>query len=216
VPTSPSLLSEVRFGAFLAYSPRGTSSTSVRSRRFRDNVKLDRPDHIRDILAVLSERFEETPLRRILSPDATIVPAPRSAPFRTPDASWPARRIATELVEVGLGAEVFPVLQRVTPVKKSAYANRRERPTPQQHLESFGLDSLLGNPSRIVIVDDVITKGATLIAAASALRAAYPDAEIRTFAVLRTMGLDPEVEKILDPCEGAIKLNASGRSERKP
>jgi hypothetical protein len=216
VPTSPSLLSEVRFGAFLAYSPRGTSSTSVRSRRFRDNVKLDRPDQIRDILAILSDRFEETPLRRILSPDATIVPAPRSAPFRTPDASWPARRIATELVEVGLGAEVFPVLQRVSPVKKSAYANPRERPTPQQHLESFGLDSLLGSPSRIVIVDDVITKGATLIAAASALQSAYPEAEIRTFAILRTMGFQPEIEKILDPCAGVIKLNASGRSERKP
>jgi adenine/guanine phosphoribosyltransferase-like PRPP-binding protein len=76
--------------------------------------------------------------------------------------------------------------------------------------------TLLGNPSRIVIVDDVITKGATLIAAASALHAAYPDAEIRPFAVLRTMGFRPEVGRILDPCEGVIKLNAAGRSERTP
>ena len=39
-----SLLSSVRFGSFLVYSPRGTSEISKRSQRFTHAVKTGRPE----------------------------------------------------------------------------------------------------------------------------------------------------------------------------
>ena len=56
----------------------------------------------------------------------------------------------------------------------------------------------------ITVVDDIVTKGATLLAAASRVAEAFPGAEVRTFALLRTMGLVENVERIVDPCQGTI------------
>jgi Na+/citrate or Na+/malate symporter len=47
-------------------------------------------------------------------------------------------------------------------------------------------------PERILLVDDVITKGRTLIAAATRVHEAFPQAPICAFALLRTMGLVAE------------------------
>ena len=49
-----------------------------------------------------------------------------------------------------------------------------------------------------------MTQGWTLLAAASHLRAAFPETEVRGFALVRAMGLVPEVERIVDPCVGRI------------
>ena len=50
-----SLLSEVRFGAFLQYSPRGESEISRRSRRWRDAIKTDTPGSLRRVAGRLAE-----------------------------------------------------------------------------------------------------------------------------------------------------------------
>jgi hypothetical protein len=52
------------------------------------------------------------------------------------------------------------------------------------------------------------TKGRTLLAAASRLHEAFPAAQIRAFALVRTMGLIPSVEHLLDPCKGEIRWQA--------
>jgi orotate phosphoribosyltransferase-like protein len=57
----------------------------------------------------------------------------------------------------------------------------------------------------VVIVDDVITKGRTLLAAAARVREALPDAQIRAFALLRTMALVSDLTNLLDPCRGEIR-----------
>jgi phosphoribosylpyrophosphate synthetase len=48
----------------------------------------------------------------------------------------------------------------------------------------------------LLLVDDFVTKGRTILAAATVLNRAFPAAQIQAFAVVRTMGLVPEVEKI--------------------
>jgi len=59
---------------------------------------------------------------------------------------------------------------------------------------------------RIVIVDDVVTKGSTALAAASRIAEIYPDREVAIFALIRTKGLVPDIDQIIEPVSGIIRL----------
>ena len=65
-------------------------------------------------------------------------------------------------------------------------------------------------------MDDVVTKGAMLLTCADLLREEFPNADVRGFALLRTMGLQPEVDEYIDPCVGTIRLNTWGDPVREP
>jgi pyrimidine operon attenuation protein/uracil phosphoribosyltransferase len=70
-------------------------------------------------------------------------------------------------------------------------------------------------PERIVLVDDVITKGRTILAAAARLHDAFPNADIRAFALVRTMGFLPDVVHLTEPCQGFVRW-AGGDARRDP
>jgi hypothetical protein len=53
-----------------------------------------------------------------------------------------------------------------------------------------------------------------LLATATLLAERFPEAELRAFALIRTMGLQPDVDKILTPCVGVIRRNASNDAVR--
>jgi len=110
---------------------------------------------------------------------------------------------------------VVPCLERVVAVPKSAFAARGERPSIDRHIESMraGLDLSMGT---VTLVDDVVTKGATLLAAASVITEAFPRVEVRAFALIRTCGLVPEVDQIVDPTFGTITRNSWGSARREP
>ena len=201
-----SLLSSVPFAALLTYSPRGTSEVSVRSRRWRDAVKSARSPELERCALKL---IELGGLEPFFGPGVTLVPAPRSAPTRDHGALWPARLICEVLAAKGLGREILPCLERTAAVPKSAFAAQGARPNPVVHFGSMAVASVLVPPERITVVDDVVTKGATLLAAASRLKEAFPSAEVRTFAILRTMGRVEKVERIVDPCQGTIDWDGS-------
>ncbi len=110
---------------------------------------------------------------------------------------------------------MWPGLRRVHAVPRSATAKAWERPTVHRHYASLAVDEAAIRLDEVLLVDDVITKGRTLLAAASRLQAAFPAARIRAFALLRTLGLDPEVERLLDPCVGEIRWRA-GDAHRRP
>jgi hypothetical protein len=119
------------------------------------------------------------------------------------------------LLEEGLGRGIWRGLHRVCAVRKSATAAPGSRPTVGNHYDSFAIERATELPQHVVLIDDVVTKGRTLLAAAARVQEAFPKAEIRAFALLRTMGLVPGVEQLLDPCIGEI-LWRGGDAYRTP
>ena len=217
MPISPRLLPELRFGSFLVYSPRGISAVSRYSRDVCYGVKQDSGSAIARRVSRLASLFASTPLAEVLGPDVTLIPAPRSTPLVS-GALWPGKRIADELVAQGLGADVVTAVHRVSAVEKSAYGASGNRPLPARHLETLDLQKtdLLFDPSRITIIDDVVTKGSMLLATASLVAHRCPDAQVCAFALVRTLGRNPEVERIIDSCVGYIALTPSGDVDRVP
>ena len=66
------------------------------------------------------------------------------------------------------------------------------------------------------MVDDIVTRGCTLLAAASRLSDAFPKADIRAFAMVRTMGLVPDITVTIDPCVGSISSVGGTEANRTP
>ncbi len=85
---------------------------------------------------------------------------------------------------------------------------------PKLH-EAPGMPWRRSLPEQLVLIDDVVTKGRTLLAAAARVHEALPDADIRAFALLRTMGWVQGVDRLLDPCVGEIRWRA-GDAYRNP
>ena len=169
------LISELRFGSFFVYSPRGTSQVSVNSRAVCYGMKQDKSGAIGKLVDRLLADFPTTALNEVLGPKVTLVPTPRSAPL-VEGALWPAQRIADELVQRGLGANVLPILKRAKPVQKSSHAGPGQRATIAEHIDSLSLEKLLVSPSRLTLVDDVVTKGRMLLAAGTLLAGRCPNA----------------------------------------
>ncbi len=158
-----------------------------------------------------------------------LVPVPGSAPLQRAD--WVGERLASCLREVGLAAEVWSILRRRHAVRKSAFAAAGERPTVLEHYASFAVERAssdrapiglcgLASESRgkglqLTLVDDVITRGRTLLAAAARLHEAFPGAQVRAFALLRTLGPDETLHRVLDPCEGEVRW-VRGDARRRP
>ncbi|WP_439643344.1 hypothetical protein [Gemmatimonas sp.] len=199
----PPLRSEIPLGTFAAYSPRGTSDTSIRSRQVRDIVKGVRRPLFEQFLDEMQAAPYREALAHVLGPDVIVVPVPRSAPLVN-GGLWPGREIAEGLVSRGLAAEMRPMLSRVHAVPKSAFAKYGERPVPQTHYNSLDCEPSMISGTRITVIDDIVTKGATMLACAWRISDVLPGATIAAFSLIRTMGLRPDVEAIIDPHGGTI------------
>src|SRR6267143_3540503 len=142
------------------------------------------------------------------------MPIPRSAPLRSRDALWPARRICEALVAANLGAIVVPALVRHTAVQKSAIAPAGQRPGPIDHLNSakVDIDSTVSAKQGITLVDDFITRGAHFLGMYPLVANAFPHQTISCFALVRTNSFE-EVTAMIAPVTGTIK-NHGGRPSR--
>lgn len=150
----------------------------------------------------LSEEIAGTVLEPLFD-GATLVPAPGSAPLMKNSRQQlrPTKRICEELQRRAIGRGVIPLLIRERAVPKSAYVGPGEpRPGPMTHMKSLGVASeLVEQPKKLVIVDDVLTRGATLLGCAAALRRAYPAVEILGFALARTRSNCGELKTPIHP-----------------
>ena len=220
---SPALRSELPYAALLTYSPRGTSPISLRSQFFCYRIKsdgvIDDPP-VRAIERAIEALSNDAcaDVREFLGTGATLIPCPPSAPFppRQKPALWVPLRICEALRGAGFGSRILPCLRRVEAVPKSAFAAPGERPSPSRHMSTMTVESTLDPPDMITVVDDVVTKGATLLGAASLLARAFPNAEIRAFALVRTQGYVKDIERILDPVVGRISRTRNRGADRQP
>jgi hypothetical protein len=184
------------------------------SRKVRDDIKSGRDRTLRLAIEGLLKRFEETGLSAVLGPDVILVPTPGSA-LLVEGGFWGPKWIAEGLVAAGLGREVLPCLVRSTPVPKSAFQAPGERPDAQRHFDTIEVSELPLGGERITLVDDFVTKGSTLLGAASRLATTLASGTPTAFALVRTMGLQPDIEQIVDPCVETIR-RVGDDARRKP
>ena len=215
--------SDLNFVAFLQYSPRGQSKESKTSQVFTRAVKNDgviMPSRLRAIDHAAKRLAQEVPnhpfLQGCFGPDVVLIPVPGSS-LLVLGGLWPADRLCKAIQKAGLAADVLPLLTRTKAVPKSATAAPGQRPSVEAHYDSLSIQPaapLLPPTVRFTIVDDVVTRGATLLACYARLQEAYPDVPTNCFALIRTMS-GVEVNSVLNPVEGVISL-AGGQPHRSP
>lgn len=216
------LLSELPFGAFLSYTPRPQTPERTESKNWMYALKTDsiapssNPPELAIVHLVnkLKEWIPKSPLKGFFSPLATLVPMPSSS-LRLPGGQWVPKKIAGTMFRAGLGTSADILLERTEPIPKSAFSSAPERPRPQTHYRTLGLCPTLIDPERILIIDDIVTRGASMIGAASVLAEAYPDVPIAGFALIRTISNNDDFRTLVDPCVGTITCKANS-THREP
>jgi len=211
----------LEFASLLVYAPRGASDISRRSREItralKENAQLQHPTWgplpcARYFALRLGEELGRSPFPQWFD-DAILVPVPRSSPQRSQHDLWPARELALAMAAQGHGSATHTLLRRTHPVPKSAFCAPGERPGADAHRDSFVVTpALLLDTRRIVLIDDVVTRGATLIGAAWCIAQTHPHVQVVGFAAVRTIS-DGDVPALLDPCRGTI--TASGQRLRR-
>lgn len=221
---SPISFSSVPFAAFLAYSPRGTSEESRRSRLICYAIKNDGASAEAGVpmIEYVVQRLVQAlavgaapDLYPFLHRATLLVPVPKSAPLVS-GALWVPQRICLSLARAGFGEGTLDLIERVSAVQKSATASSGNRPYPGHHFESMRVRRLATPPRAITLVDDVITRGSTILGAAAVLRNAFPDTYVSAFALVRTCGLVPDVQAIVNPVAGVVELDHWGNLRRNP
>jgi hypothetical protein len=204
-------LNQLEFGSLLSYCPRGGNSEEIQlSRQIMRSIKNDSfvedpPVLMSDwISSTMERRRSELPFNSLFRANSVLVPLPRSSLLQ-PDSLWVPERIATALVRRRFGARVLPCLTRTRAVRKSATSQADQRPRPTEHFESLAVQGNLGSTEDIVIVDDIVTRGHTMIGAANRLLEAFPSARIHAFAAMRTVSGWMDFSHIYDPQIGLIE-----------
>lgn len=208
------MIARLAFASCYVYSPDGESAICARSRLL---CALLKEGDARFLVKYAARVREQTQSGAVLAgfflSGDLLVPVPRSAPKVR--GSWAAAELAQALVREGVGAETWPGLQRVFAVPKSATAAKGSRPSVARHYDSFRLAPPQARPASVMIIDDVISRGRTLLAAAARVREAFPEAKIRAFALLRTQSFISLLPNLLEPCRGEIRW-MDGDARRNP
>jgi len=198
------VIRRLAYASCYVYSPAGEGAICERSRLLRDLLKEGDAHFMLKYAVRVQQQAAQCPqLAGFFRDTDVLVPVPRSSTKAC--GTWVAADLARALVHEGLGTMAWPGLHRVRAVRKSSTAARGARPTVSCHFESFLMERPSIDPESVVLIDDVITKGQTLLAAAARVRDAFPHTQIRAFALLRTMGMTTGVEHLLDPCRGEIR-----------
>ncbi len=208
------MIGRLPFASCYVYSPAGESAVCARSRLLGALLKNGDARFMTKYAVRVRQQSEPSALLAgFFLADDVLVPVPRSCPKT--GGTWAAAELAHALVREGVGSLAWPGLRRICAVRKSATSAKGRRPSVARHYASFRLEPSALHLQNVVLIDDVITRGRTLLAAAARVREANPGAQIRAFALLRTMGLTAGVESLLAPCRGEIRW-VGGDAQRIP
>jgi hypothetical protein len=194
---------EIAYASWYVYSP---GDASAASRLLRASVKTGNVGALVNRAFKGEDKAQQAPSISAFFPTAAIlVPVPGSRPSRWSGA-MPTERLAVALLNQGLGLGIWLGLHRLRSVRKSATAAPGARTSVRTHYDTMAVDEAgIPSASSIILVDDVVTKGRTLLAAALRLREALPRSDVRAFALVRTMGYSPPFDRLLMPCTGKIE-----------
>ncbi len=199
------MLSRLPFASCYVYSPAGCCPESRLSRNLRSLLKAGDSAYLYAYAArIRVEADRQSRFAEFFAGRPLLMPVPSCRPGCAHPSEFVAA-LAAALSAEGLGSACWSGLRRIRGVAKSATSKPGLRPTTAQHYESFAVDHQSKVPERILLVDDIITKGRTLLAAATRIHEVFPHADIRAFALLRTMGYAPEIDRLLCPCVGEIR-----------
>jgi predicted amidophosphoribosyltransferase len=204
-------LSSLEFGSLLSYSPRGTSDAEKQSRTAMRNLKDDQVVPNSNILMsdyiseLIKKKMVALPFAHFLEINPILIPVPNST-LMNPGTLWVPKRLAHALVRNGFGKAIVECLKRVKPLPKAARSLASDRPKAVQHYESIEVQSMLSEPNEILMIDDIVTRGATMLGAANKLQDAFPNARIRAFAAIRTISPPDVFNAVYSPCKGIITL----------
>ena len=215
----------LEFASVLSYIPReGGGDLGDQSRDMMRILKDGRmigspPAPLSDLLARLIKSGvpDVADIASMLGPTAVLVPVPKSSLFKE-GSLWVPEQIADSFVRSGLGGRSARLLTRTRAIAKAAtsLSSGRPRPTALDHLQTLAVQTELRSAEEIVLIDDVVTTGSTLLGCANKLLESYPSIMIRGFAAMRAVSNPLDFRLTLDPIVGLITLRSDGHCHRKP
>ncbi len=202
---------EVEFGSLLTYTPRGTSE---KAREAITTMTYLKGDKVTDSNILMSEYLarmikkdiHKFPFADYFNSKTILIPAPKGSLCKS-GTLWVPKQLTTALVKNGLGRSSEPCLERIKPVSKSSgQQDGSKRPTALQHYKSMNIQKLLFEPEDIILLDDVITRGATIMGGVNRLREAFPNSKIRAFT-MRVISNVKDFVDVKEPCIGKITMD---------
>lgn len=218
----------IKFASLLSYVPKSRWETeklsSERLTEYRLGVEYMKslkhadvqPDGLISIYDSIAKWCKDGNLFPDFFPNsAVLIPIPGSS-LTKPDTMWAPKMLAKSLVDAELGSSVATCISRVAYVPKSATSSPKDRPMPAKHYQTMEITRMVTEPTSILLVDDVVTRGATFLGAAHRVAELYPSVDIHAFAAMRTVSNSKAFRHVLDPCHGTITLLDDGRLQRLP
>jgi len=204
-------ISEIEFGSLLTYAPRGTSKEANLARTVMTFLKNDKVMNSGILTSeymaqIIKKEINRLPFENYFNSNTILIPAPKSSLLK-PGTLWVPERLTTALIKNGLGKASESCLERIKAVSRSSGQRiGANRPKAFQHFESMNVKKLLFEPKEIILVDDVITRGATVLGGVNRLAEAFPSSKIRAFAMMRVMSDPDDFSDVEDPCVGIVTM----------
>lgn len=205
--------SELTVASLLVYPPKGTAASDAARQFVRYRIKQAEGRYIEKSVSRLRDIAEQGAMGASFASPCTLVPVPGHAPLVT-GALWVPRVICDAMVGAGLGSAVVPCLRRTRLVpRQSSRTSAEDRMNPADHVDSMVCEGALELGSRVLLVDDFVTRGATLLAAATLIRRQRPDVEISAFALVRRSDAPlTSIADMLSPTIEVVSCDADGTS----